>query len=308
MAKFAEAGSLLAAVVLAGSLVATPAHAQIQSQQRQDTGDSEVGSTASWELTLAPAFGNDLAISDDRITNENAVSATVSLEHVFSSLTYLNVTAGGEANPAFASFIDLPGTAAIAQLIAGQRIGFGSADQPQDLLDLQGSYTFRSGHEDDEDPTTENDFTDHQLGAELSFKNIIFIRRQNSGEEWEEGPAVELTAGWARVKSNRDDREKNALTATADLTFPFRRVPDLNVQLGYERSRFDEPVDGIRRRDHQPSIFLGADFTDMLGWKALAGATVGISFAQNFSTIDQEDDKSAQLQFGIAFGGKRKIR
>lgn len=304
----------LGAWLAAGLVAAAPAAATIKGQEVQSTAGSDSGTEFSWQLGFNPSFGNDLDVSDDRITNENAISGSVKLEHVLPSRTYFSGTLGAEANPEFAKSFGLPGAAAVAQLQIGRRWLVGSPapeankDELRDLLDLHGSYEFKHGFEDDDDPLTDNDYTDHQFGLELSFKNLLLIRKLEGETEWKEGVAVELTGGLARVESNQAGREKSVATATAELTIPLERFPDLSLKAGYERTHFDQRVGGLRRRDATPTLFLGLDVTDLLEIPSAEEIALGVEFSRNWSTIEAEDDSSVQVQLAFTFGGKRKLR
>lgn len=304
------------AFVLGCLLVAAqPALAQIQGQSESDVSPESRGTNLIWNVNFNPAFGNDLDISDDRITDENTVSATLGLRHNFPSLTYISAQGGLEANPEFLSHIDIPGAAALVEFQLGQRILLGSGadlEDNRDSLDFHVSYEYRRGFEDGD--TGRNNFSDHQIGIEASYNNIFWLlrRRRVDGQRVEEdvsgGPALEFTAGWAMVESNLADREKDVITATAELTRPLIRFPDLALEAGYEHSRYEEPVAGVRRRDHTLSLYAGLDLTDTFeGLPHLDEALVGVRFSRNYSTIEAEDDTSVQLQLVLAFGGTSAV-
>jgi hypothetical protein len=292
-------------------MLAPPAAAQIKGQSEQDAAPETIGTNLTWNISFNPAVGNDLDISDDRITDENTVSANLGLRHNFPSRTYLTAKAGLEANPELISHIDIPGGAAILELQIGQRLLLGSpADEEdnRDSIDVHASYEFRHGFENDDD--VRSDFSDHQFGIEATYNNIFWLlrRRRIVGDRPEEevlpGRAVKVTAGWAFVDSNLPSREKDVITATAELTQPVLGFPDLAFEAAYERSLYDEPVGGVRRRDHTASVYAGLDLTETLKrLPRLDEALVGVRLSQNFSTIDAEDDTSIQLQLVLAFGG-----
>ena len=77
-------------------LLAQPAAAQITGQSEEKASPETVGTNLTWNLNFNPAFGNDLDVSDDRITDENTISATLALRHNFPSLTYLSGSGGLE--------------------------------------------------------------------------------------------------------------------------------------------------------------------------------------------------------------------
>jgi len=295
-------------------MFASPTAAQIQGQSSDRSVDPATpGTNYTWNLSFNPAFGDDLNISDDRITNENTISATLGVRHNWRTRTYIAGTLGLEASPAFISHLDLPGAAALAELRLGQRLLLGSAEDAEgnrDALDFHVAYQFKQGFETEDDARRE--FSDHQYGVELSYQNIFWLLSQGPRQrrqEWEEGPAVELTAGFARLDSNLAKREKEVFTATGELTVPLHRFPDLAFELAFERSRYDEPVDGQRRRDDTLSAFVGFDLSDQLDFlPVLDEAGIGLRFTQNLSTIEAEDDRSVQLQLVIAFGETNAIR
>jgi hypothetical protein len=292
-------------------VLAQPATAQIQGQSGGDASPDALGTMLTWNISFNPAVGNDLDVSDDRITDENTISATLALRHNFPSRTYVSASGGVEANPSFLSHIDIPGAAAVAELQLGQRLLLGSgADEEdnRDSIDLHAAYEFRRGFESDDN--VRMNFSDHQFGIEASYNNILWLLRRRAitrpgmEEEVSAGPAVEFTVGWALVESNLVSREKDVFTATAKVTQPLIRFPDLAFELAYEYGRYDEPVLTLRRRDHTASLYAGLDLTDTLGdLPGLDEALIGVRISQNFSTIEDEDDRSIQLQLVLAFGG-----
>lgn len=271
------------------------------------------GTNLSWELELAPAFGDNPEVSGFKALQDHAVSGAVSLQHNFPTRTYVAATASAKASPEFAA-PRLEGVEIGGEIKIGHGILLGSTADPEDNRDkLDLHAVAKLSHGTEEADGVRRSYTDRKLGVEATLTNILWLYRDRDEEDrskWRPGPYYEFTAGWTDVNSDRADRDSRALTATGALAYETRGQLGLKASLEYETVRYRKVfLAGEHRVDETITGYVGADVTELLRkrWPALKTVEIGGEISRTNSNDDSEDDTGAYLRIKIGFGGIRHI-
>lgn len=264
--------------------------------------------TFSWSLSLNPSWGRRLDVQDDPITNQNALKFTLKVEQPISEVVYVAANVGGQADPKFATSVTVPGAGVFGQAKLGSRIRVGNSELPdklRDTFDLGTTYKLTTGYKDDLDVATDNNFTDHQLGAEIAFTNVRYHRARSSelSAEQDVSASWKATAGYGRILSNLDLRDKHALTGTFDWNYAFHeQYPDINLQGAVERSLFDNKVNDQNRRETLYTVFGGVDLKKYSPFSGAQKLAVGVKLSRLKSSLAGADDTRVAFQLGFDFG------
>lgn len=272
----------------------------------------DLGTSLSWELEVAPAFGDNPEVAGVKVLEDNALSGAVGLKHKLPSHTYFALTATGEASPEFAA-PRVAGARVGGEFKIGQSVllgGSGDKEDNRDRLDFEGLAKISHGTEELED--VRRSYTDRELGVQAVFTNILWLYRDLGDENrmnWRTGPYYEFTGAWTHIDSNRADRDSRALTGTALVGYQTRRGVGLKASLEYENVRYRRVfIAGDRRVDHTITAYAGVDIRKLIpGLAALSSVEVGGEFSKINSSDDGEDDSGVYLRLKIGFGGSTPL-
>lgn len=295
-------------------LAAVPADAQeFGISDAPAAAPEDPGTNLSWEVELAPAFGDNPEVSGFKALEDNAISGAVSLQHNFPSRTYVAVTASAEASPKFAA-PRVEGAEIGGEIRIGQSILLGSSEDPEDnrdKLDIHAVAKLSHGTEEVDD--IRRSYSDRELGLEATFTNILWLYRDVNEEnrsKWRAGPGYEFTAGWTDINSDRPDRDSRALTATGALSYETRGGLGLKGSVEYETVRYRNlVVAGEHRVDETLTGYVGFDVTGLLPdrWAMLKTVEIGGEVTHTNSNDDGEDDTGVYLRLKIGFGGTHPL-
>ena len=295
-------------------LVSTPVGAQqFGISDAPATAPEDPGTNLSWELELAPAFGDNPEVSGFKALEDNAISGAVSLQHNFPSRTYVAATASAEASPEFAA-PRVQGAEIGGEIKLGQSILLGSSADPEDNRDkLDIHAVAKLSHGTEEADNVRRSYTDRELGLEATLTNILWLYRdlnEADRSKWRPGPGYEFTAGWTDINSDRPDRDSRALTATGALAYETRGGLGLKGSVEYETVRYRRvALAGEHRVDETVTGYVGVDVTKLLPtqWSVLKSIEIGGEITHTDSNDDSEDDTGVYLRLKIGLGGTRSL-
>jgi hypothetical protein len=303
-------------LILALAAVSVPASAQELgiSDAPAAASAEDPGTNLTWELELAPAFGDNPKVGGFKALEDNALSGSLSIRHNFPSRTYLMGTLSAEANPKFAA-PRVEGAEVGGELRLGQKIllgGSGDAEGNRDSLDFHAIAKLSHGTEEVED--IRRSYTDREVGVQATLTNILWLysdrRTQADRSKWRAGPNYELTAAWSTTDSDKQDRDNRALTATGALGYEMKGGVGLKASLEYENIRYRNVfTSGDRRRDNTLTGYAGVDLGGVLpeAWGFLEKFEIGAEVTNTDSNDDAEDDTAVYLRLKIGFGRTHRL-